>query len=61
MAQVGNKINSYLNGEWAKHGRPHGKKHAARMRRIESQTIIKKEINEKEETGQVKRKTTDMA
>ena len=61
MAQVGNKINSYLNGEWAKHGRPFGKKYAARMRRIESQTIIAKEKNEQEETGQVKRGATDLA
>ena len=33
MAQLGNKQNSYLNGEWATHGRPHGKKLGSKRRR----------------------------
>ena len=38
--RVGSKINSFLNGEWAKHARPFGKKRAASKRRV----IDKKEI-----------------
>jgi hypothetical protein len=45
MAQVGNKINSWLNGEWAKHVRPFGKKLAARRRRFISKLIIREERN----------------
>ena len=35
MAQIGNKQNSYLNGEWGKHVRKrHGeKRHTAKIRR----------------------------
>ncbi|MEO6978734.1 MAG: hypothetical protein ABI113_10160 [Mucilaginibacter sp.] len=42
--RVGNKINSFLNGEWAKHARPFGKKRAASKRRA----LDKKEINSSE-------------
>ena len=31
--RVGNKINSFLNGEWVKHARPWGKKFTSRIRR----------------------------
>ena len=41
MAQIGNKQNSYLNGEWAKHGRPFGKKVASKVRRQIDKKIIK--------------------
>lgn len=33
MVRVGSKMNSFLNGEWAKHGRPGGKRYAAKARR----------------------------
>lgn len=46
MAQIGNKINSYLNGEWAKHGRRDGKKRAARKRRILGQREIQEQLKE---------------
>lgn len=34
MAQIGSKQNSFLNGEWAKHGRGDGKRQAAAVRRM---------------------------
>lgn len=40
----GNKQNSYLNGEWATHGRPWGKRRAARKRRMLDKKIIKQEM-----------------
>lgn len=43
MAQVGSKENSFLNGEWAKHGRPFGKKRASKARRQLDKKIIKKD------------------
>lgn len=33
MAQIGNKQNSFINGEWAKHVRRSGKKITAHLRR----------------------------
>lgn len=51
MAQIGNKINSYLNGEWAKHGRPFGKKLAARVRRMMGKEEIIKQLKEIKEYG----------
>lgn len=42
--RVGNKQNSYLNGEWAGHARPWGKKLAARRRRMLDKKIIKQEM-----------------
>ncbi len=47
MAQVGNKINSYLNGEWAKHARPFLKRLTTRRRRFEGKDFIRKEIADK--------------
>jgi hypothetical protein len=44
--RVGNKINSSLNGEWAKHGRPFGKKVAASRRRALDKEIIKTETKD---------------
>ncbi len=46
MAQIGNKQNSYLNGEWAAHGRPWGKKMAAKGRRQQDKAIIKAAISD---------------
>jgi len=43
--RVGNKQNSYLNGEWAGHGRPWGKKIAAHKRRMLDKKIIRDELN----------------
>lgn len=45
MAQIGNKINSFLNGEWAKHVRWFGKRETAGIRRMESKEIIRKETS----------------
>lgn len=39
----GNRQNSHLNGEWARHGRPYGKKIAAKKRR----KVDKKEVKER--------------
>jgi hypothetical protein len=39
--RVGNKINSYLNGEWGKHAKPFFKKLAASRRRQEGKEIIR--------------------
>lgn len=43
--RVGNKQNSYLNGEWAGHVRGWWKRFTSKMRRNESKIIIKKELN----------------
>ena len=42
MAQVGNKINSFLNGEWARHVRSWSKRQTAGIRRM----VGKEEIRE---------------
>jgi len=42
MAQIGNKINSYLNGEWAKHYRD--RPVTSGLRRMESKEIILREM-----------------
>lgn len=42
----GNKMNSFLNGEWAKHGRPGGKREAARRRRQMDKKIIRESLGE---------------
>jgi len=44
--RVGNKLNSFLNGEWAKHGRPFGKKLAASRRRKNDKKEIVDGLNE---------------
>lgn len=41
--RIGSKENSYLNNEWAGHGRPFGKKVASKGRRI----MAKKEIKDR--------------
>lgn len=46
MAQVGNKANSALNGEWAKHVRGKQKRLTARMRRQASKKVIANEVKE---------------
>lgn len=45
----GNKKNSGLNGEWAKHVRKDGKKSTAGLRRTENKKTIRKDLKEKEE------------
>ena len=44
--RVGNKANSLLNGEWAKHMRKWGKFVTAKARRNVDKKTVKKEINE---------------
>lgn len=44
--RVGNKANSFLNGEWAGHVRKWGKKLTASLRRAEDKKVIRKEVNE---------------
>lgn len=43
--RVGNKQNSYLNGEWAGHVRSWGKKITSGKRRILDKKIIRDELN----------------
>lgn len=43
MAQIGNRINSGINGEWAAHVRSFGKRLTAGLRRLESKKIIREE------------------
>lgn len=43
---LGNKQNSILNGEWAKHVRRFGKKLTSGIRRARSKDIIRKELIE---------------
>ena len=44
--RVGNKQNSFLNGEWVGHARRYLKKATNRIRRIVDKKIIKTDINE---------------
>jgi len=44
--RVGNKENSFLNGEWAGHVRKWGKKFTAKIRRSRNKKIIRKELKE---------------
>jgi hypothetical protein len=46
MAQVGNKQNSIINGEWAKHVRWWYKRYTAGRRREKDKQIIKEEVKE---------------
>ena len=45
--RVGNKQNSFLNGEWAGHVRGAWKRITSKIRRNESKKITAKEIKEK--------------
>ena len=45
MAQIGNKQNSLLNGEWSKHVRRKEKKYTSGIRRIIDKLIIRNELN----------------
>jgi hypothetical protein len=47
MAQVGNKQNSILNGEWAMHVRGWYKRYTSGKRREKDKQIIKEAIKEK--------------
>lgn len=44
MAQIGNKDNCYLEGEWGKHAHKGGKKVNAKRRRARDIRIIKEEL-----------------
>ena len=44
--RVGNKQNSFLNGEWAGHVREWGKKFTNKIRRNVDKKIIKNELKE---------------
>lgn len=48
MAQIGNKQNSYINGEWVAHVRKRngGKRITSSKRRILDKELIRKELNE---------------
>jgi hypothetical protein len=46
--RVGNKENSFLNGEWAGHVRKWGKRFTAKIRRNMDKNIIRKELKEKD-------------
>jgi hypothetical protein len=46
MAQVGNKLNSALNGEWAKHVRRDRKKITSGKRRAKFRSALKKLLAE---------------
>jgi|APIni6443716594_1056825.scaffolds.fasta_scaffold06547_7 hypothetical protein len=48
MKHPGSKENSFLNGEWKKHGKKYGKKLAARIRRAIGKELINKELHEKD-------------
>ena len=45
MAQVGNKINSFLNGEWARHVRAWGKRQTSCIRRMMAKEEIRVELS----------------
>jgi hypothetical protein len=44
--RVGNKQNSFLNGEWAGHMRHWGKKFTAKIRRMKDKETIIKELKD---------------
>ena len=44
MAQIGNKLNSALNGEWAKHVRRWWKKYTSGKRRTKDKEIIREQL-----------------
>ncbi len=44
--RVGNKQNSYLNGEWAGHVRKDEKKHTSGKRRVMDKQVIKKDLKD---------------
>lgn len=44
--RVGNKINSYLNGEWGSHVRKDGKTYTSGVRRMEDDKIVRLELEE---------------
>ena len=44
--RVGNKQNSFLNGEWCKHMKKFGKRFTAGIRRNVGKEIIRKELSE---------------
>jgi hypothetical protein len=46
MAQIGNKSNALLNGEWGKHVRKWWKKYTSKARRRIDKSIIIKELKD---------------
>ena len=46
MAQVGNKQNSFLNGEWTRHAKKWGKKLTAGLRRSFLKKDLRKRLEE---------------
>ena len=44
--RVGNKQNSFLNGEWAGHVRGWGKRFTAKIRRTVDKKVIRQELKE---------------
>lgn len=42
--RVGNKQNSFLNGEWAKHMRSGGKRFTSKVRRMFDKKVIREEL-----------------
>lgn len=47
IMRVGNRINSFLNGEWAKHVRKFGKKRGSKKRRVLAKIEIKQFLCER--------------
>jgi len=47
VAQIGNKQNAAINGEYAKHVRADGKRITSGKRRIQSKEILRKEKEER--------------
>lgn len=46
MAQLGNKLNSYLNGEWATHVKKRMKRITSSIRRMQDKKEIKNGLEE---------------
>lgn len=51
--KIGSRENSYLNGEWAKHGRPWGKKIASKKRRKKGKKDIKEIVHAPSDSGEI--------
>jgi hypothetical protein len=45
--RVGNKQNSFLNGEWAGHVRGSWKRLTSKLRRLQQKEIIRKDLKQK--------------
>ena len=48
MAQLGHKINSWLNGQWGAHGQKEDKRRGNKRRRNWDKNVIKESLEEKQ-------------